>query len=273
MTRQQAIDRAFDAVVDRVYDGYREAAEYKARRDRILFYAALVDRLFTDHQDKHVLDLGGGLSPFAPLLAALGYRVTMIDDFGGGGGIDPKRRDEDLAVVTNFRTRANVHVVEQDFLSGGLPVADASVDVVTSFHSIEHWHSSPIALFGEIRRVCRADSYVIIGCPNSVNLRKRLWVLGGRTNHGSLHEWYYDGQPFRGHVREPTLAELEQLLRWNEFETDAVYGRNFIGAYSHSLPASLRFAWLPMLRVVEPLLRARPTLCSDIHVVAKRRHP
>jgi SAM-dependent methyltransferase len=265
------IRRQFQDRVMPLYDGYRDAEQFGERTDRVVFYATLVERLKDATRQPHVLDLGGGLSPFAPLLASLGYAVTMIDDFGGGGGIEPDTRSGDLAVIERFRGTGGVRIIEGDFLHSALPLDDASVDVVTSFHSIEHWHSSPMSMFSEIRRVLRPGGHVVIGCPNAVNLRKRLWVLFGRTNHCSLREWYYDGSPFRGHVREPTVNDLRELLAWNGFEVVDVFGRNFIGQHSHSLPAGLRSLWLPLLSSVDPLLRLRPTLCSDIHVIGRVR--
>jgi SAM-dependent methyltransferase len=194
----------------------------------------------------------------------------MIDDFGGGGGIDPVNRRADLAVIERMRSMG-VNVVEGDFVKEALPLAEASVDVVTTFHSIEHWHHSPLPLFRELKRVMRPGAHMVIGCPNAVNLRKRLWVLFGRTNHCALREWYYDGTPFRGHVREPTVDELCELLAWNGFDIVDVRGRNFLAEYSGSLPSNGRALWRALLAVSDPLLRLRPSLCSDIHVIGRVR--
>jgi SAM-dependent methyltransferase len=267
---QKQIREAFVERVLPLYDGYRDVAMFHQGAERIIFYATLVERLRRSTAQPHLLDLGGGLSPFAPLLVALGYRVTMIDDFGGGGGIDAKCRTTHLDVLERMR-RLGVNVIEGNFLNDALPLPDSAVDIVTSFHSIEHWHSSPMPLLREVKRVLRRSGHLVIGCPNAVNLRKRLWVLLGRTNHCSLREWYYDGLPFRGHVREPTVSELRELLAWNQFDVEDVYGRNFIGEYSESLPAVGHPVWRGLLKLTDPVLRLAPTLCSDIHVVGRSR--
>lgn len=53
--------------------------------------------------------------------------------------------------------------------------------------------------------------------PNSVNLRKRLDVLRGKSNYPSVEMVYECICQWRGHVREYTLAEQEYILRRNGF--------------------------------------------------------
>jgi len=111
----------------------------------------------------------------------------------------------------------------------------------------------------------------VIATPNAVNIRKRCYVLCGRNNFPGLSEWYEDGDPvFRGHVREPIIRDLHQLMEWNGLAVAATYGRNFIGRQSTVL------AFLPaaLLETVakgsDRLLRLFPSLCSDIHVVGRK---
>jgi hypothetical protein len=105
-----------------------------------------------------------------------------------------------------------------------------------------------------------------------VNIRKRVYVLTGRNNFPVLKAWYEDGDPvYRGHVREPVIRDLHQMMQWNNFDVVATYGRNFIGRQSRSL------AFLPQPLVnataiaSDVLLRFFPSLCSDIHVVGRKR--
>jgi SAM-dependent methyltransferase len=241
--------------------------------ERLQLYCELLDAGGVTARRGRVADLGAGLTGLAPLLQALGARVTIVDDFGGGGSVDRQNPDAAHAILSRLRGRLGVEIVEQDLLTTPLPFADDSVDVVTSFHCLEHLHHSPRGLMEEIRRVLRPGGRFVIGTPNAVNLRKRLSVFLGRTNLGELEEWYFDGSPYRGHVREPVVADLVRLCEWNGLGVERVVGANFLGTTSKS------FATLP--RFLQPFVRGFavgvlprwPGLCSDIHVVAAKQAP
>ena len=150
-------------------------------------------------------------------------------------------------------------------------MADGSVDVVTCFHSLEHWHHSPRRLFREIVRVLKPGGWLVLATPNAVNLRKRCYVLLGKSNLPNLHAWYTEGDPvFRGHVREPVIKDLHEILRMNGLEVVATRGRNFIGRSSRALsflpPGLVRTA----ARVSDYALALFPSLCSDLHVVGRK---
>lgn len=54
--------------------------------------------------------------------------------------------------------------------------------------------------------------------PNSVNLRKRISVLLGRTNYSPIEQLYFSTDTYRGHVREYTLSETEYIIKQSGFE-------------------------------------------------------
>ncbi len=257
---------------DRVAVIYGDMFDASATLDeRQLFYLQMVSDLGCLMKGKHLVDLGPGLSAVGPVAAALGMQVTLIDDYAGGGAVDVNRRDITQRFITGFCERLGGRVEEMDFVSKPLPLADASVDVITCFHSLEHWHHSPKPLFREIVRVLKPGGHLILATPNAANIRKRFFVPFGRNIWSTLTEWYHDGDPvFRGHVREPIVGELHQLLGWNQFELVTTYGRNFIGRDSQSLA----FLPQPFVRAVaigtDYLLRFFPTLCSDIHVIGRK---
>ena len=219
---------------------------------------------------KHLVDLGAGLSIFGPLCRAHGMRVTLVDDFGGGGGVELDQRGQEVALLQAFEGELGITVVRENFLEHELPLPDKDVDVVTCFHSLEHWHHSPKRLFREIVRVLKPGGLLVLVTPNAVNLRKRLYVLFGRNNFPLLRDWYDDGDPvYRGHVREPVIRDLQQLMEWNGLQVVATYGRNFIGRNSKAL----RFLPPALVRGLaagsDRLLRYVPSLCSDIHVIGR----
>src|SRR6266480_4452563 len=204
--------------------------------DRNEFYLWMLGQAGLLQAGKHLVDLGAGLSVFGPLCRAHGMAVTLVDDFGGGGGVELGRRVEDIPLLTAFKRELGMAVVRANFLEQPLPLPDASADVVTCFHSLEHWHHSPRRLFREIVRVLKPGGILVIATPNAVNIRKRAYVLLGRSNFPILKDWYEVGDPiYRGHVREPVIRDLHQLVEWNGLKVIGTYGRNFIGRRSKVL--------------------------------------
>lgn len=205
---------------------------------------------------RSVLDIGGGYSPFAVLLAERGARVTVLDDFA-----HPyfSERHDHRAVVVD----AGVELIRRDAVSDeGLPFDDASFEAVTSFDSMEHWHHSPRRLFHEVMRVLAPEGRFVVGVPNAVNLRKRLTVPIGRSNWARFEDWY-DEPVFFGHVREPTVSDLERIARDMGLSSWRVVGRNWLG-YRGSRKAQLA------ARVIDAPLRLRPSLCANIYLVGRR---
>ena len=238
--------------------------------DRDVFYLQLLH----DHGElvrgKHIVDLGAGLCWFDTILSKLGPQVTLVDDYGGGGGVDKERRESAVAILTRLKTDFGINVEEIDFLKHPLPFANSTVDAITCFHSLEHWHDSPKYLFSEIVRVLWPGGHVVFATPNAANVRKRITVLMGRNNWSPLEEWYHEPPPFRGHVREPVLADLHRIFKWNGLQVVASHGRNFIGRDSHflsMLPRPIRYA---LANTSQKLLQFFPTLCSDLHVVGQK---
>jgi hypothetical protein len=109
--------------------------------------------------------------------------------------------------------------------------------------------------------VLKPGGALLISGPNAVNLRKRITVPLGRSNWSHFEDWFYP-EEFRGHVREPVLADLVRIVRELGFQKHAVWGRNWAG-YPSGGALRRAPAWL-----IDHALRPLPTLCSDIYVLA-----
>lgn len=268
--RKRELFRIYQELVVRLYRAEELRQMFLEDFDRIYFYYSVIISSLSNTQSQRILDLGAGLSSFAPFMAALGFKVTVADDFGGGGGVRKENIEGDREVINLLHRELAIEVLEGDFLFNKLPIQDQSVDVVTCFHSLEHWHHSPKNLLNEVVRVLKPDGLFFLATPNAVNLRKRFYVLFGRTNYPSLEEWYHDEPFFRGHVREPVLNDLQKLMHWNGFRIMAKYGRNFIGRKSSALGFLSPKVLKAFVKFIDIPLRAFPALCSDIHVVGKK---
>jgi SAM-dependent methyltransferase len=203
-----------------------------------------------------VLDVGGGYSAFAPLCEATGIDATVVDTLAH----ELFARDDLRKLVDSL----GIKIVRMDPLAHPLPFANASFDAITSFDSIEHWHHSPRKLFIELSRVATPNALLILGAPNAVNLRKRAVVALGRSNWSRFEDWY-DEDTFAGHVREPTVADLELIASRMDLDDYTIVGRNWLG-FRRAQP------WRTVTRVVDVPLRLRPSLCANLYLVGRFRN-
>jgi len=226
----------------------------KQRRDvpRIVFNLSLaLDGL---PQGSRIADIGGGLGLFSVGAAALGMRVTLVDDFQDPGNIPI------ADAILNIHRRLGVEIDRRDVIRDRLAFEPASFDVITSFDSIEHWHASPKGVLHQMVAALKSGGRLVIGVPNCVNLRKRLTVPLGRGKWSSMADWY-EQPTFRGHVREPDISDLFYIARDLKLTNTRILGRNWAGYVSASRP--IRIATILSNR----LLRHFPTLCADIYLV------
>ncbi len=152
---------------------------------------------------KSVLDIASGEGYGAALLVQVAQSVIGVD-------IDPES-------VKHSKHRYDLPNLS--FLEGScdsIPLPDASVDVVTSFETIEH-HDKHESMMLEIKRVLKPNGYLIISSPNRLTYSD---------------EPHYSN-PF--HVRELYYEEFNQLLK-KHFKDVQVYGQRLAtGSFVTSL--------------------------------------
>jgi SAM-dependent methyltransferase len=208
--------------------------------------------------DTVVCDIGGGIGLFSVGCAALGFgKVILVDDFGDG-----INRKEGGSVLEVHR-RYGVEVVSRDVVREGISGLFCNLDVVTSFDSMEHWHGSPKSAFHELISSLNLHGRFVLGVPNCVNLRKRLTVPFGFGQWSSMEDWY-EAPLFRGYVREPDARDLYYLAKDLKLEHARVLGRNWLGSQSSSLLLRV------LTRLGDPLIRWRPSLCSNLYLVGQK---
>jgi len=148
---------------------------------------------------------------------------------GYGSALLAKRADHVIGVdidvdSVNHAQAQYGHLTNLKFLAGScsaIPVADASIDVVTSFETIEH-HDQHEEMMHEIKRVLRADGLLIISSPNRL-------VYSDEPNYTN---------PF--HVKELYYEEFLDLLK-RHFQQVHIYGQRLaVGSCITSLGFSDR---------------------------------
>jgi SAM-dependent methyltransferase len=205
-----------------------------------------------------IADIGGGLGLFSVGCAAFGMRSILVDDFRDPGNIQIARD------VLAIHRRHGVTVRECDVIADGVDLAPGSIDVITSFDSIEHWHHSPKALLHGLMRALKPGGRLVIGAPNCVNLRKRISVPLGIGKWSTMRDWYEE-KTFRGHVREPDVADLRYMAADLGLTDVSVVGRNWLGyGNRHAIVRRLT-------PIVDRALWPFPSLCSDLYVVGYKK--
>jgi hypothetical protein len=130
------------------------------------------------------------------LLAQVAGRVTGID-------IDPAT----VAHAATQYARGNLRYIAGDARS--IPLAAASVDVVVSFETLEHFAEQE-AFLGEIRRVMRPDGVLVISTPDS----DVYSPVGGLPNTYHLRELSREefGRLLSRHFRHITVSAQRALV-------------------------------------------------------------
>ena len=185
---------------------------------------------------KVVLDLASGEGYGAALLSNVATSVTGVD-------ISPE-------IVEHARH----HYYRQNltFLVGScekVPLPDSSVDIVTSFETIEH-HDKHEEMMQEIKRVLKPNGILIISSPN-------------RLTYSDEADY---SNPF--HIRELYYDELSSLLG-RYFKHLRVYGQRLAtGSFVYSLRESTKREIATYTGGIDYLAQAVPSLSSPIYFIA-----
>lgn len=247
---------------DNIANALREAADALGAASGVQHVDAYLSRhqfeleliVRTKGTDISLWDLGGGLGVFAAAAARLGIRATLVDDF-----VDLALRGADAAAIDALE-HMGVNVVRHDFDSGPTPLGE-NIDVVTTFHTIEHLHSSPRATYHRVADALAPGGVFIIAGPNAANLRKRITVPLKGSGWSTMDDWYMQPR-FRAHVREPVANDL-RLIADDIGLHGKVIGKNFLGRNRGGVVGRLA-------RTASPVLERRPSLCSDLYLVAQK---
>ena len=204
-----------------------------------------------------VADLGGGVGLFSVGCAAVGMDSVLVDDFSDSVNLEFGDR------VLDLHRSHGVEVRARDIVAEGIDFPPESLDCVTCFGAVEHFHHSPRKLFRQVAEALVPGGLFILAAPNCVNLRKRIGFPLGRVHWSRFEDWY-EPDEFRGHVREPSAGDLRRIAEDMRLDVIGLLGRNWTGHASRS--SAVRFA----ARVIDVPLRTVPQLCSDLYLLASK---
>lgn len=205
-----------------------------------------------------LLDIGAGPLVKAALFARLGFECYACDDY-----LDQwHRRDGRLDQLEAFAKASGIvlHVHENGDYT--IPFPPDSFDAVCICDVIEHLHESPRDILNAAGRMLRPGGLLLVTMPNSVNLKKRLKVAAGRSNHVDVLALYRSAGRWRGHVREYTLAETALLVKTAGFEI--AQARTFDRTATMKIPS-------PFARAIyRGLAKVVPTFRDSLLVIGRK---
>jgi SAM-dependent methyltransferase len=223
---------------------------------RIAFHINLI--LSQKGTNIKVCDLGGGVGLFSIGCAALGMKSILVDDFKDEINFKYGRS------LLELHQSYGVEIIDRDLINQGIDFQAGTIDAITTFDSLEHWHHSPKKLLAAVEKALAPGGMFVVGVPNCVNLRKRITVPLGLGKWSSMEDWY-ENEVFRGHVREPDVDDLHYIARDMGLVDVQIYGRNWLGYISKN--RLVRAASL----LTDRVLQLSPSLCSDIYMVGRKK--
>jgi len=189
-----------------------------------------------------ILDFGSGPCDKTALLAALGYDCSACDDLGD----EWHRLGNNREKILEFARASRVRFVLTDEDSP-LPFFKGEFDALMMNDVLEHLHDSPKDLMLSLLDLVRPGGMLFVTVPNAVNLLKRAKVLFGRTNLPSFEGFYWYPNSWRGHVREYTKGDLEQLCDFLDLEVLELHGVHHM---LHAIPGPLKPMWIALTGLV-----------------------
>jgi len=170
-----------------------------------------------------VIDVGGGKGRMVTLLSDLGLECVNIDMLFLDEDAKNVEGEPLVPLLQSYCEEKGVQVLARDVLLDGIPYPDESFDLAICSEVIEHLPNSPKPMLSEIYRTLVKGGYLILTTPNAVSVGKRMLTLFGCSTHQDfvpfykLQRGYPAGTAYRGHIREYTRAEVEQMLIWENF--------------------------------------------------------
>jgi SAM-dependent methyltransferase len=166
-----------------------------------------------------ILDFGAGPCDKTAVVQQYGYNCVAYDDLG-----DPwHKRNNNQEKIKEFAKKVGVDFI-QATSHDSIPFSKNTFDMIMLHGVIEHFHSSPRILLNQLISFLKTGGYLYITVPNAVNIRKRLDVLRGRTNLPPYDEFYWCPNEWRGHIREYTKGDLQQLGQFLKLKNIQLHG-------------------------------------------------
>jgi 2-polyprenyl-3-methyl-5-hydroxy-6-metoxy-1,4-benzoquinol methylase len=170
--------------------------------------AGLIRKHLPPSPTTRIMDFGCGPGDKTAVLAALGYQCSGYDTLEDDWHTIPENRAKILKFHEEMGMDFRLATIGEPF-----PWPANTFDLVMNNDVIEHIHDSPRSLFNGLVNMIKEGGYFLVSVPNAVNIRKRIDVARGRTNYQQFGFYYWHPDPWRGHIREYTKGDLQELAQ------------------------------------------------------------
>jgi len=187
-----------------------------------------------------ILDYGCGPCDKTAVLQFLGFHCSGCDDLQDHIHNIPGNREK----ILSFASKCGI-----DFRLANeskIPFDKNSFDMIMMHDILEHLHDSPRDLLNNLLELAKPDGLLFVTVPNLVNIRKRIYVLCGKTNMERFDSYYWYPGQFRGHIREYVKDDLVQLSECLNLEVLELKACDHM---LQRLPDSLRSIYLLLTKI------------------------
>lgn len=159
-----------------------------------------------------ILSLGAGACNVEAVLSQLHHDVVAVDDLND----DWHQLGMNQARIKNFAQSMGVEFIAEH-VNPDSSIRDERFDVVMALDVLEHINSPRPFLNTAVSHL-KPGGYLILLTPNIAHLANRLRLMAGQSPSVDVGYMYFHIGPFRSHVNEYTVGELEWMLEMHGLE-------------------------------------------------------
>ena len=141
-------------------------------------------------------------------MQVLGFECTGYDDLSDEWHKSPANRKKILDFINGLGMTLD------EAKDGDFSYEKETFDMFMTHDVMEHMHDSPKDILIAGLEAVKPEGYLYITVPNAVNIKKRINVMRGITNHPPYDQYYWYPKPWRGHVREYSRQDLVSLTEY-----------------------------------------------------------
>ena len=159
-----------------------------------------------------ILDFGSGPCDRTAILQFLGYPCFACDDLMD----DWHKIGDNRERIMLFSEKCGICFERTE---GGLPsFPKGTFDMIMLHDVLEHLHDSPRDLLNGLLEFLKPGGLIFVTVPNAANIRKRIYLLCGKTNLPDFCTFFWSPGRWRGHVREYVRSDLVLLSRYLDLQ-------------------------------------------------------